>query len=252
MCYNEIGDYMTINIKDVELNYVEYGEGKDTLIFLHGWGQNVAMMEPLAKYFKKEYKIFVIDLPGHGLSSEPTYAYHVDDFVEVLREFIKTKKIKNPILIGHSFGGKVSLLYASKYETKKLIMLACSFKKEIEKLSMKTKILKFAKKIPGLNKLENFAKKHIGSADYKNASGVMREILVNSVNQDIREDIKKIETDTLLIWGENDEAVSLESAHELDSILKNSGLVVYPNCTHYAYLENLGQTVAVIRSFLES
>ena len=243
---------MKMKIKDVEVNYSEIGEGKETLIFLHGWGQNIAMMEPLAKYFVKEYKIFIIDLPGHGESSEPTFAYNVDNFVEVLREFIVTKKIDNPILIGHSFGGKVSLLYASKYETKKLIMLACSFKKEIEKLSFKTKMLKFAKKIPGLNKLENFAKKHIGSTDYKNASGVMREILVNSVNQDIREDIKKIDTETLLIWGELDEAVSIESAHELEGLLKNAGLVVYPNCTHYAYLENLGQTVAVIRSFLES
>ncbi|MBR3524064.1 MAG: alpha/beta hydrolase [Bacilli bacterium] len=244
---------MTEKINDIELNYYEYGEGKKTLIFLHGWGQNIEMMKPLADYFYKEYKIYIIDLPGHGKSSEPTFAYHVDDFVDVIRKFIEKKKIKNFTLIGHSFGGKVSLLYQSKYhDADKLIMLACSFKKEIEKLSFKTKMLKFAKKIPGLNKLEGFAKKHIGSADYKNASGIMREVLVNAVNQDIREDIKKIETDTLLIWGDQDEAVSIESAHELDSILPSSGLVVFPGCTHYAYLENLGGTVSVIRSFLES
>ena len=51
---------MTIKIKDVDINYLEFGEGKDTLIFLHGWGQNVHMMEPLAKYFSREYKIFII------------------------------------------------------------------------------------------------------------------------------------------------------------------------------------------------
>lgn len=244
---------MTIKINDIDLNYIEYGEGEKNLIFLHGWGQNIQMMKPLADYYHKEYKIYILDLPGHGSSSEPTFAYTVDDFVDVLRKFITNKKIKNPTLIGHSFGGKVSLLYASKYnDVDKLIMLACSFKKEIEKLSFKTKMLKFAKKIPGLNKFENFAKKHIGSADYKNASGVMRDVLVNAVNQDIREDIKKIDADTLLIWGDNDQAVSIESAHELDGLLKNSGLVVFPNCTHYAYLENLGQTVSVIRVFLES
>ena len=244
---------MTEKINDIELNYYEYGEGKKTLIFLHGWGQNIEMMKPLADYFYKEYKIYIIDLPGHGKSSEPTFAYHVDDFVDVIRKFIEKKKIKNFTLIGHSFGGKVSLLYQSKYhDADKLIMLACSFKKEIEKLSFKTKMLKFAKKIPGLNKLEGFAKKHIGSEDYKNASGIMREVLVNAVNQDIREDVKNIQTDTLLIWGDQDKAVSIESAHELDELLPNSGLVVFPGCTHYAYLENLGQTVAVMRSFLES
>lgn len=244
---------MTVNINDINLNYIEYGEGENTLIFLHGWGQNIDMMRPLADYFQKEYKIYILDLPGHGKSSEPTFAYKVDDFVDILNKFIEIKKINNFTLIGHSFGGKVSLLYQSKYsKADKLIMLACSFKKEITKVSLKTKALKFAKKVPGLNKLEGWAKNHIGSTDYKNATGIMKDILVNAVNQDICEDVKKINTDTLLIWGDQDKAVSIESAHELDNLLPNSGLVVFPGFTHYAYLENLGQTVAVIRSFLES
>ena len=188
---------MTDKINDIELNYYEYGEGKDTLIFLHGWGQNIEMMKPLADYFYENHKIYILDLPGHGKSTEPTFAYQVDDFVDVLRKFIEKHKIKNFTLIGHSFGGKVALLYQSKYQdADKLIMLACSFKQEIKKLSLKTRILKFAKKIPGLNKLEGFAKKHIGSTDYKNASPMMRDILVNTVNHDITEDVKKINTDT--------------------------------------------------------
>lgn len=245
---------MTDKINDIELNYYEYGEGEKTLIFLHGWGQNIEMMKPLADYFYKSFKIYILDLPGHGKSTEPTYAYQVEDFVDVLRKFIVKHKIKNPTLIGHSFGGKVSLLYASKYddEVDKLVMLACSFKQEIKKLSLKTKILKFAKKIPVLNKLEGFAKKHIGSTDYKNASPMMRDILVNTVNHDISEDVKNIQTDTLLIWGDQDTYVTVEDAHELEELLPNSGLVVFPGCTHYAYIENLGGTVAVMRSFLES
>lgn len=243
---------MTIDINDITLNYLEYGEGKESLIFLHGWGQNIQMMKPVADYFQKEYKIYILDLPGFGYSSEPTFAYQVEDYVDVLKKFIEKKKISNPTLIGHSFGGKISLLYASKYSVDKLVLFASAFKKEIEKLSLKTKMLKFAKKVPILNKLEGFAKKHIGSTDYKNASGIMKEILVNTVNQDIREDVKKIKAESLLIWGEKDEAVSLESARELEGLIENAGLVVYPNCTHYAYLENLGQTVSVLRIFLES
>lgn len=243
---------MTIDINDITLNYLEYGDGKECLIFLHGWGQNIQMMKPVADYFQKEYKIYILDLPGFGYSSEPTFAYQVEDYVDVLKKFIEKKKISNPTLIGHSFGGKISLLYASKYSVNKLVLFASAFKKEIEKLSLKTKMLKFAKKVPILNKLEGFAKKHIGSTDYKNASGIMKEILVNTVNQDIREDVKKIKVESLLIWGEKDEAVSLESARELEGLIENAGLVVYPNCTHYAYLENLGQTVSVLRIFLES
>jgi pimeloyl-ACP methyl ester carboxylesterase len=103
-----------------------------------------------------------------------------------------------------------------------------------------------------LNKLENFAKKHIGSTDYRNASEMMRKILVNTVNLDITEDVKKIKCPTLIVWGTYDEAVPLEDAYELEKLIKGSGVVVYEGCSHYAYLERLGQTINVINSFLES
>ena len=83
---------MTLSINDIELNYYEYGEGEKTLIFLHGWGQNIDMMKPLADYFYKSFKIYILDLPGHGKSTEPTYAYQVEDFVNVLRKFIEINR----------------------------------------------------------------------------------------------------------------------------------------------------------------
>ena len=111
-------------------------------------------------------------------------------------------------------------------------------------------MLKTAKKIPGLKKLEGFAKKHIGSTDYKNASPLMREILVNTVNYDITEEVKKIKAPTLIVWGDLDEAVSIDDAYILENLIKDSGVVVYEGCTHYAYLERLGQTINVLNSFL--
>ena len=136
------------------------------------------------------------------------------------------------------------------YKTEKLVLFGSPFKKEIQKLSLKTKILKSLKKVPVLNKLEGFAKKHIGSTDYRNASDTMRKVLVNTVNLDITEEVKKINAPTLIIWGTNDEAVPLEHAYELETLIKDAGVVVYENCTHYAYLENLNQTINVLYSFL--
>ena len=137
------------------------------------------------------------------------------------------------------------------YPTEKLVLFAPSFKVEKTKLTLKQKILKVAKKIPVLNKLEGFAKKHIGSSDYRNASPVMRQILVNSVNTDIREDIKKISASAILIWGSEDNQVDIESARELESIMRDAGLVIYEGYTHYAYLEDKLRTVNIMKSFLE-
>lgn len=118
-------------------------------------------------------------------------------------------------------------------------------------MPIKTKILKVAKKVPLLNKLEGFAKKHIGSTDYKNASEMMRKILVETVNLDIRDDVKKIKCPTFIFWGTNDEAVPVDDAKELESLIPDAGLVIYEGCTHYAYLEMLPQVIKVIRIFLE-
>lgn len=178
-----------MNINGVFVNYTDVGSG-EAVVLLHGWGQNIQMMEPIGNNLINK-RVVIIDLPGHGKSEEPKEAWTVYDYASCIHTLLTNLKIDEPILIGHSFGGKISLVYASKYKTKKVIGLACPFKKQIVKLSFKTKALKFAKKIPVLNKLEGFAKKHIGSTDYKNASEMMRKIMVLTVNTDITEDVKK-------------------------------------------------------------
>ncbi len=241
---------MIKQIANVNINYVDYGEGTNTLVFLHGWGQNIAMMKPIANPFCKEYRIIILDLPGFGESSEPDSVWSLYDYVEMLHTFLEELKVTDPILLGHSFGGKISLLYGTKYSVKKIVTFGSPYKREVQKINMKTKVLKGLKKVPVVNKLEGFAKKHIGSTDYKNASPLMREIMVNHVNLDISNQLNKIKAPTLLIWGTLDEAVPLEQAYELEKLISDAGVVEFPNCTHYAYLENLAGTINVLRNFL--
>ena len=249
---SSIGDNVIKKIKEVNLNYIDYGTNKEgVLVYLHGWGQNIEMMKPIADPFQNNFRIIIVDLPGHGSSTEPPFAWQVDEFVECIKELMDELKIDNPTLIGHSFGGKISMLYGSRYNTSKLVLLGSPYRREIAKISLKTKVLKSLKKVPVLNKFEDFAKRHIGSADYRNASGVMREIIVNTVNYDITDQLSKIKAETLIIWGTNDEAVSIEDARSLEKLIKNAGLVEYEGCSHYAYLERLGQTISVLKVFLE-
>lgn len=240
-------------IKGVHVNSITYGnpQGQD-VVLLHGWGQNIDMMKPVGDALQKDYLITIIDLPGHGLSEEPETAWQLDDFVEMLKQLLDELKIKKPILIGHSFGGKISLLYASRYPVEKLVLFGSPFKKAIKKETAKMKLLKSLKKVPILNQFEEYAKKHIGSTDYRNASPVMRKIMVNHVNLDITENVKKITCPTIIIWGTRDEAVPLSDAYELASLLDDAAVIEYEGCTHYAYLEDLGRTVRIIKNFIGS
>lgn len=243
---------MIKKIKNINLNYVEYGnKEKDTIILLHGWGQNIEMMKPIGDNMQKDFNIVIVDLPGFGQSEEPDSVWTVYDYADAIKELADSLNIKNPILIGHSFGGKISLVYASKYKTKKLVLFGSPFKKEIQKVSLKVKILKFLGKIKFLKPLINLAKKHMGSTDYRNASEMMRKVLVSTVNLDITEDVKKIKASTLLVWGTKDAAVPLARAYELEKLINDAGVVEYEGCTHYAYLERLGQTIKVLNSFLK-
>lgn len=240
-----------MNIKDVFVNYIQYGNknGKD-VVLLHGWGQNIEMMNPIGKGLESDYYITVIDLPGFGSSSEPTYAYTIYDYYEIVSELLSKLKIDNPVMIGHSFGGRVAIVYAAKKKVSKLVLLSVPFRRSTKRNTFKVKVLKFLKKVPVVKELESYMKTKIGSSDYRNASPMMRNILVNVVNEDLTGYLKQISVPTLLIWGDLDTAVPIEDARYAESIMEDAGLVVYEGCTHYAYLERINQTISVLRSFL--
>ena len=241
---------MKINIKNIDVNYIQYGKGKKNVVLLHGWGQNIQMMDPIGKRLENLATVTIIDLPGHGESSEPIEALTIYDYCDIVKELLDKLKIKKPILIGHSFGGRISICFAAKYGAEKLILLGAPCIRKNTKVSAKTKVLKGLKKVPGLNKLEGFAKKHIGSRDYRAASPVMREILVNTVNEDLSDSARKIDCPTLLIWGDRDTEAPLEEAQELEKIMKDAGLIVYEGGTHYAYIEFINPVCNVIKTFI--
>ncbi len=234
-------------IKDLKLNYIQYGEGED-IVLLHGWGQEIQMMQPLGNEFT-DYRITILDFPGFGFSEEPKESWFIEDYCEALESLLKELKIKKPIVMGHSFGGRVAICYASRNPVSKLVLFGSPCVRKNRK-SMKESFLKSVKKFPGMGKIAEVAKQYIGSTDYKNASPMMRNILVNVVNQDLSEYAKRISCPTLLIWGTLDEAAPIEDARMLESILQDGALIELEGCTHYAYLEALPRVVSILRNFI--
>ena len=239
---------MKIKVKNVLVNYIQYGEGQDILL-LHGWGQNIEMMKILGDNFSNRFRITILDFPGFGESSEPEEVWSIKDYSDMLEEFIKELDIKKPIIMGHSFGGRVAIRYSSNHPIEKLVLFGSPCIRHNTELPLSVKILKGIKKLPGMDKIGEFAKNFIGSRDYKAASPVMRQILVNVVNEDLSSFAKDIEEPTLLIWGEQDTEAPVEDAKELEGIMIDAALIVLPG-THYAYIENLGQVVNILNNFI--
>lgn len=239
---------MKVNIRGVLVNYIQYGIGKDILL-LHGWGQNIEMMKFLGDAFADRFRITILDFPGFGDSEEPNRAWTISDYSLLLEDFVKELKLIKPIIIGHSFGGRVAIKYSSNHPIEKLILFGSPCVRLQKELPLSIKILKKLKTLPGLGKIGEKMKKYIGSRDYKAATPIMRQTLVQVVNEDLSKYAKQIEEPTLLIWGDHDEEAPLEEAKILEGLLYDGALIVLPG-THYAYIENLSQVVAILNNFI--
>ena len=80
---------------------------------------------------------------------------------------------------------------------------------------------------------------------------MMKKVLVNTVNEDLSEDAKKINVPVILIYGNLDAEVPAEDTKEYERLIPDCGLILYEGCTHYAYLERLKQTINIMKNFIK-
>ena len=248
-----------------KIAYSKYGSGEELIVILHGWGCNKEMFAPIAEHLSKKYTVVVPDLPGFGESAEPPEPYSVGDCTAMMTDFIKCFGFKAVSLIGHSYGGRVIIKMFSQGDLPFKIKRVCLIdsagiqpKKSIgQKLSLLCykggrRILSlppFKKLFP--NAIENWRKKR-GSADFNNASEVMKKTLVLAVNEDLTNCLKNIDCPTLLFWGDKDDATPISDAKIMEKRIPDAGLVVLEGGTHYSFLENTPFFLRVADSFFEN
>ncbi|MBO7598342.1 MAG: alpha/beta hydrolase [Bacteroidales bacterium] len=250
-------NFVTIN--DIKVNYKTTGEGQDVLL-LHGWGCSLEIWKTLQSQLEQKYRVTSIDFPGFGKSDEPKTVWGVEEYTQCTEKLIEALNLKDPVLIGHSFGGRVSILLASRNANIKKIILTDSagVKPQNTKISVSrifSKMKKLSTKIIGEKATEKLVKpfaNSLASEDYKNASGMMKEILKKVVDEDLQHVMPNIKASTLLIWGEKDTATPVSDAKIMESLIPDTGLVVFPGCTHYSFLENPGYYYTIVDNFLSA
>ncbi len=248
-------------IDDLNINYIKQGNGKSVLI-LPGWGTTINTYMSMINDISTYATAYCLDMPGFGESDEPKQKWDLDNYIDFVIKFIKSQDIKELDLIGHSNGGRIIIKLMSKkidFKVNKIILIGSAGIVHKKSFSQKAKIrsFKIGKSILGFkpvkaifpNALDNFKNK-FGSADYKNASPIMKECMVSLVNEDLREYLPNIKAPTLLIWGENDTATPIEDAILMEKTIPDVGLVKVQNCSHYVFLEQPGYVNLVINTFL--
>lgn len=248
-----------ITINDIKINYKTTGNGQDVLL-LHGWGCSLEIWKTLQSQLEKKFKVTSIDFPGFGKSDEPKEIWGVEEYTRCTEQLIEKLGLKNPVLIGHSFGGRVSILLSSRNEYVEKVVLTDSagIKPQNTKISVSrifSKMKKISTKIVGEKITEKIVRpfaNSLASEDYKNASGIMKEILKKVIDEDLQAEMPKIKAPTLLIWGEKDTATPLSDALIMEKLIPDAGVVIFPNCTHYSFLENPNYYFTVVDNFLSN
>lgn len=251
---------MTVEVKGIKLNYEICGQGED-ILFLHGWGASLDSFRRMIIPLSQNFRCISLDFPGCGKSDLPKEALTPDDYCQITKEFMDKIGLENPIMIGHSNGGRTILnMCADGYcSPKKIVLFGAAgvklkktFKQRLRQTAFKT--ARHALELPIIrNYTEESLEKlrrHFGSADYNSAPPVMRQTLVNLINSDVTDKLNKIKASTLLIWGENDTAAPLWTAKVIEKEISDCGLVVMDGCSHWNFIENPVQTDAVLKSFL--
>ena len=93
------------------------------VILMHGWGCEFSTVRSIAAILESGMRVYNMDLPGHGKSPEPTTVWGVYDYARLIGEFIDTLQLKDPVLIGHSFGGRISIVLASERPLSKILLV---------------------------------------------------------------------------------------------------------------------------------
>ncbi len=241
-------------ILDHVFHYHMSGEGQD-VILMHGWGQNIDMMMPLHQHLQKTHRVWTIDFPGFGQSEAPKVPYDVDDYARFIHEFVTQMNIQSPILMGHSFGGRVAIVYANMFETSKVVLMDAAGIRPKRTWAYYTRVYtyKISKRLVSLPFFRRY-QKHLmnkaGSRDYRALSEEMKKTFVKVVNQDLTPLLSTMHQPTLIIWGAKDEDTPLWMAHTMEKMIPNAGLIVFEQAGHYAYLECLPQVLAALDVFL--
>ena len=243
------------------LNYTVKGQGNKNIILLHGWGGSLHSLQGLQDELTKtpEYRVYNIELPGFGESLIPAgKVMTLDDYVSSLNTFLESSKINKPVLVGHSFGGKIALAYAIKYghKVQNLILVNSSGlkpKNSLKKyvLILPTKAFGLLFSLPLLNVFKSpirsiYYKFIVRERDYLRAKE-LQDTLKNVLKINLDDQIDKIKNDTLLIWGEKDSYTPVWMGEKFSKLLVNARLEVIQGAKHNLPIVNPQIVSSMIR-----
>lgn len=224
------------------------------LYILHGWAHTLDKWQPFINLLKQTgFEVNILKIPG--LTEDLHRIWTIEDYVSWLKKIIDKEK-GEVILVGHSNGGRIALAFTNLFPEKvdKLILInsAGIYHNElplrIKRAVFKT-ISKIGKKLSSSEKLKHLLYKIVGESDYRNATPVMKQTMINLINSDKSLKLENIQIPTLIIWGGEDKITPLSDGLLINKLIKNSKLEIIKDARHSPMFTNAKEVAQLVQQF---
>ena len=206
-----------------------YGPGPVRVLWLHGWARRGADFASAAQLLADQgVGSVALDLPGFGSSPLPTVAGGARMYAELLTPILSEMANEPLIVVGHSFGGTVATVLAAEHPelVRALVVSGGPLirTRTASRPPLRYRLVRWlrARSLVSEERLESVRQRY-GSSDYRAAHGLLRDILVASVNESYEDEIRRLVVPVTMVWGEGDIEVPVSVAEQAATLM---------NCPH--------------------
>ncbi len=237
------------------------------LVLIHGFCENHEIWTEFAEALSEKFEVYLIDLPGFGNSPLPSEPFSIDSIGAEVSEWIDLKRIEQPIIIGHSLGGYVTLAMAARHPEKFAgigLFHSTAYPDSEERKTNRNKVIEFVKAhgvdpfidtfVPSLF----FNKKHLAipAVDKIARSTSQQTLLAYTAAMRDRPSsidfLKKVSKPLLILGGDKDSVIPAEITKELGQLNRKSIVHLFKNTGHMAMYECPQEAQKVITEFVET
>jgi len=229
---------------------VQVGTAEPRVLALHGWGRThqdlLGVLEPGQD---RPLDAIALDLPGFGAAAPPPAAWGSRQYAELVAEVLPTMAAP-VVVLGHSFGGRVGIeLAVLRPElVGGLVLTGVPLSGSTRRPAWRFRV---ARRLAALGVVSaermDALRQRFGSADYRTATGVMREVLVRVVNERYEEALAATRCPVDLVWGEDDQIAPVEAARSVAQLLgARARLIELPGAGHMTPLSEPGSLRAAV------
>jgi len=246
---------MFANIRGKKIYYQLKGHGQPILL-VHGWGGSSQSLEKLADLLSANFQTVLVDLPGFGQSDLPESNWGVEEYSNLIIDFLTSLNLSSIIYFGHSFGGSLGIYIAANYPQilTKLILCDSSFKREKIKTIIPQGIKNMLENNNLLYRLFLFVRLVIYKVFFRRSDLLrypsLESVFKKLISQDLTPLLSKINAPSLILWGKRDKVTPLSYAYELKEKIKNSRLKIFPEISHNLPIAHPEKVFNEIKKFL--